>query len=246
MLLSGGALKNIIFLDIETVSAYPHFEDLPENFRDLWALKCQMFQKNSPEPLDVNLLYNMKAGIYSEFAKIVCISVGYLQFENNELVKCKLKSFADHDEKKLLQDFSNLMNTHYNNPEKDGICGHNIKEFDIPFICRRLVINRMPLPSLLDLSGKKPWQTAYMYDTMEMWRFGDYKNYTSLNLLAATLGIDTPKDDIDGSMVGKVYWEDNDLPRIASYCQKDVLTVMQVMLTFAAKDLIRPELIEIA
>lgn len=235
MIIAGQSLKKMLFIDIETVSAYPRFDDVPQNFKDLWAVKCQLFQKNSTEPQPPEDFYAQKAGIYSEFAKVVCISAGFFQFDGDEVVKCKIKSFAGDDEKEILQNFSTLLQSHYNNPEKDSLCGHNIKEFDIPFLCRRMVIHRLPLPKILDISGKKPWQTAHIWDTMDMWRFGDYKNYTSLNLLSAALGIETPKDDIDGSMVGHVYWEEKDLPRIATYCQKDVVTVMQIMLAFAGQ-----------
>lgn len=234
----------MLFLDIETVSAYKDWELLPDEFKSLWALKSAMLQRNLTEPATESSLYQQKAGIFAEFAKIVCISVGFLQWEGDEVVKCKIKSFSGHDEKLLLTNFANLLQTHYNDPEKDGVCGHNIKEFDIPFLCRRMVINRISLPNILDISGKKPWQTQHLYDTMDMWRFGDFKNYTSLNLLATALGIPTPKDDIDGSMVGNVYWEDQDLDRISIYCQKDVLTVIQIMLTFAGKPMLSQDFIE--
>lgn len=244
MLLSSKVLKKMLFLDIETVSAYKEWASVPEHFQSLWALKSATLQKNQQEPVSESDLYTQKAGIFAEFAKIVCISVGLLQYEGDDIVKCKIKSFAGHDESLILKDFCDLLNTHYKDPEKDSICGHNVKEFDIPFLCRRLMINRLPLPSILDISGKKPWQTQHLFDTMDMWRFGDYKNYTSLNLLAAALDIPTPKDDIDGSMVGKVYWEDQDTDRISTYCQKDVLTVVQVMLTFAGIKNLTPEQIE--
>ena len=244
MLITSKVLKKMLFLDIETVSAYKDWELLPEEFKSLWALKAAMLQRNLQEPATESSLYQQKAGIFAEFAKIVCISVGFLHWEGDEVVKCKIKSFSGHDEKLLLSQFADLLQTHYRDPEKDGICGHNIKEFDIPFLCRRMLINRLTLPNILDISGKKPWQTQHLYDTMDMWRFGDYKNYTSLNLLATALGIPTPKDDIDGSMVGQVYWEEQDLNRISTYCQKDVLTVVQIMLTFAGSQLLAPDYIE--
>ncbi|MBK8620982.1 MAG: ribonuclease H-like domain-containing protein [Saprospiraceae bacterium] len=244
MLVSVSSLKKMLFIDIETVSSVSTFEELSPAFQSLWEVKSNTLQKNSAETLTPAELYQNKAGIFAEFAKIVCISVGYLHFENNEITKCKIKSFAGDDEKKLLSDFANLLDTHYVNPEKDGLCGHNIKEFDIPFICRRMVIHKIKLPVLLDISGKKPWQTQHLWDTMDMWRFGDYKNYTSLSLLAATLHIETPKDDIDGSMVGQVYWKDRDVNRISTYCQKDVLAVAQIMLAFAGMDILSPEQVE--
>ncbi|MFZ1703019.1 MAG: ribonuclease H-like domain-containing protein [Saprospiraceae bacterium] len=234
----------MLFLDIETVSGQPNYSELPENLQKLWALKCQTFNRNSTEPQEESDLYGKKAGIFAEFAKIVCISVGYLQFDVNQLTKLKIKSFSGDDEKKILTDFVELLHDHFNNPERDSLCGHNIKEFDIPFICRRMVIHKIPFPKLLDLSGKKPWQTQHIWDTMDMWRFGDYKNYTSLNLLAAALQIPTPKDDIDGSMVGQVYWEEKDVDRISIYCQKDVVAVVQIMLAYAGQDILSQDLIE--
>ena len=190
-------------------------------------------------------MYHNKAGIFAEFAKVVCISMGFLSFEDEIPVKIRLKSLAGNDEKLLLEDFSRLLVNHYNDPENSRICGHNIREFDIPFLCRRMVINQVKFPPLLDLSGKKPWQTSHIMDTLEMWRFGDFKNYTSLQLLAYTLGVPSPKDDIDGSMVSDVYWNDNDIERIVTYCQKDVQTVIQVMMRYAGLPLFDDKNVEI-
>jgi DNA polymerase elongation subunit (family B) len=156
----------------------------------------------------------------------------------------RLKSFSG-EEKELLEEFNNLLNTHYDRLDDHHLCGHNIKEFDVPFLCRRSVIHGLDLPRLLNISGKKPWQVSHLLDTMELWRFGDYKNYTSLALLAGTLGIPSPKDDIDGSMVGHVYWQEDDIERIITYCEKDVITVAQVVMKFAGMDLIREDQIEV-
>jgi len=238
-------LKRTLFLDIETVSSFKNFNELPENMADLWKYKTRQFFKDPQDDIGPEDWYNSKAGIFAEFAKVVCISVGYFLFEGNEISKFKVKSFANDDEVIVLTDFMNLLKTYYNDPKTSFICGHNIKEFDIPFLCRRMVINGIEFPTLLDISGKKPWETAHLLDTMDMWRFGDYKNYTSLNLLSATLGIPSPKDDIDGSMVGHVYWQENDLERISLYCQKDVVTVAQVLLKFAGLPLIENEKIEL-
>lgn len=229
-------LKKCLFVDIETVSEYPNYDDLPEDMKYLWDIKSAQIKKSLPpssEDITPADLYVQKAGIFAEFAKVACISMGFLSFEDDFPSKIRIKSLAGHDEKVLLEDFSRLLINHYNDPENSRICGHNIKEFDIPFICRRMVVNHVRFPPLLDISGKKPWQTFQILDTMDMWRFGDYKNYTSLNLLAGTLGVKSPKDDIDGSMVGQVYWKDDDLDRIVTYCQKDVVTVMQVALRYA-------------
>ncbi len=144
----------------------------------------------------------------------------------------RLKSFAGDDERTVLSQFFDLVGTSFNNPFKHGFCGHNIKEFDIPYICRRAVVHQLAFPPTLDIAGKKPWETPHLIDTLELWKFGDRKNYTSLKLLAAVLGFPSPKDDIDGSEVGKVYWEESDLERIARYCEKDVLATIQLYLRF--------------
>ncbi len=185
--------------------------------------------------------YTERAGIYAEFGKIVCISVGAVFRDKDKKLKIRLKSFADANERHLLHEFSKLLFDHYNNPHKHFICGHNIREFDIPYICRRMVVNQLPLPGMLQIAGKKPWETKYFLDTMELWKFGDYKSYTSLKLLAAILDFPSPKDDIDGSNVGRVYWEDKDLERISLYCEKDVLATAQLFLRYQRKPLFEEE-----
>jgi len=223
-------ISDILFLDIETVPVSKEYYDLPPLIKELWNKKSKYWIKDKEESDELYAeLYSKKAGIYAEFAKVVCISVGYIkEFDGKKEIR--LNSYYGDDEKKVLSDFSDLLNKHFNNPNKYFLCGHNIKEFDIPFLSRRMIINGLPLPAMLDIAGKKPWETKHLCDTMEMWKFGDYKNYTSLNLLAAILGIKSPKDDIDGSMVAKVYWEEKDLERIKIYCEKDVTTVAQIYL----------------
>lgn len=241
-------LKRCLFIDIETVSEVADYENLSDDQKKLWEIKTIQLQRTSGNDhslIDAGTMYQNKAGIFAEFAKVVCISMGFLSFEDEIPVKIRLKSLAGDDEKLLLEDFSRLLVNHYNDPENSRICGHNIREFDIPFLCRRMVINQVKFPPLLDLSGKKPWQTSHIMDTLEMWRFGDFKNYTSLQLLAFTLGINSPKDDIDGSMVSDVFWNHNDINRIVSYCQKDVVTVIQVVMKFAGLPLFNDENIEI-
>ena len=147
-------------------------------------------------------------------------------------MECRIKSFASEDEKELLEDFCDMVVQYYNDPDVHSICGHNIKEFDIPYICRRLLVNGMPLPDILNIPGRKPWETNFLLDTMTLWKFGDYKHFTSLKLLTNIFDIPSPKDDIDGSDVNKVYWEDQDLDRIAKYCEKDVLAVIQLLFRF--------------
>jgi DNA polymerase elongation subunit (family B) len=190
--------------------------------------------------------FNDKAGIYAEFGKIICISVGFLtKSTDGSAPIMRLKSYANHIEKNLLEDFSELLNKYFNNPDKFAICGHNIKEFDVPYICRRMLINQLPFPKLFDIAGKKPWETKHLLDTLEMWKFGDNKNYTSLKLLTALFEIPSPKDDIDGSDVARVYWEDRDLDRIAVYCEKDVLATAQLYLRFKRLPLLKSEQIVI-
>lgn len=234
------ALNNILFLDIETVSQYPTYEEVPEEWKELWSLKAAYLIRNKEEET-FESVYN-RAAIYAEFGKIICISCGFIQ-GNGESKKLVLKSFYGHDEKELLLQFTEMLRRWATDNHK-YLCAHNGKEFDFPYLCRRLIINNVPIPPVLHISGKKPWEIAHL-DTMELWKFGDYKSFTSLNLLAHTLGIPTPKDDIDGKMVGEVYWKENNLERIAAYCQKDVVTVAQVYLRFNGESLIKPALIEI-
>lgn len=230
--------NNILFLDIETVSATATYEELPDKMKEFWAKK--MAYSSEKEGLSVEEMYS-KAGIYSEFGKIVCISVGFFYAKGGK-TKFRIKSFFGHDEKELINDFNGLLNQAFYSNEH-YLCGHNGKEFDFPYIARRTLINGLKLPALLDLAGKKPWEVKHL-DTMELWKFGDYKHYTSLALLAEIFNIPTPKDDIDGSEVGKVYWEDKNLKRIAEYCQKDVLAVAQLYLRYIGEDLIDNEDVE--
>ena len=246
MIIQKKTLKNVLFLDIETVSQTKNLSELPEPLQKLWISKSKKFlPKTEVEMTFDNAanFYTQKAGIFAEFAKIVCISVGYLSIKKNKDPSLRIKSFSG-NEKDILESFNEMLNLHYDDPDKQFLCGHNIKEFDIPFICRRNIVKGLNLPRLLNISGKKPWQVNYLLDTMDMWRFGDYKNYTSLALLSGALGIASPKDDIDGSMVGKVFWEENDIRRIVKYCEKDVLTVVQVALKFAGQPLLSEENVE--
>ncbi len=224
-------IKNILFLDIETVPMCAEYEQLSDRFKKLWNKKSERLAKkedDTPEKLFE------RAGIYSEFGRIICISVGFVK--DNKL---RLKSFYSHNEKELLTDFISLCNNYYNK-EKNLLCGHNAKEFDFPYIARRILVNNLKIPDILNIAGKKPWQVAHL-DTMHLWRFGDYKNYTSLELLTAIFDIPTPKDDIDGSQVANVYWKENDIERIARYCEKDVTAVVQLFLKYQDKPLMKPE-----
>ena len=181
-----------------------------------------------------------KAGIYAEFGKIICISVGFLIQAKGEM-QIRLKSFSSLNEKKLLQGFIDLLNTHYNH-NSYILCAHNGKEFDFPYISRRLLVNEMKLPILLNNAGKKPWEINNI-DTLELWKFGDYKHYTSLELLTNIFNIPTPKDDIDGSQVAKIFYEDQDIDRIINYCEKDVIATIQLFQKYRGQDLIDPAFI---
>jgi len=229
-------LNHLLFLDIETVPEVYNYSDLKGDIKHLWELKMkwQMERDNTT----AEELFE-KAGIYAEFGKIICISVGFLVNSGTTSIKYRTTSFAGDDEKKLLQEFPNLLNTHYNRQDR-YLCAHNGKEFDFPYIARRMLINGVKLPLMLDIAGKKPWEIKHI-DTMELWKFGDYKHYTSLNLLAHLFGIPTPKDDISGADVARVYYEEGDIDRIVTYCEKDTLTVCQLLLKYKGMKLIEDD-----
>lgn len=215
--------EDVLFLDIETVPATESFDDLTDRMKSLWEKKSKQFRLPEQLPDEV---YS-RAGIYSEFGRIICISAGFIREKNP--FSFRLKSFFGDDEKSLLTDFSAMV-SRFSKTSRDAIlCAHNGKEFDYPYIARRMAINELIIPEILDNSGKKPWEVKLL-DTMDLWKFGDYKSYTSLELLTTVLGIPTPKDDIDGSMVAGVYYTEKDIERIVRYCEKDVLAVAQVLL----------------
>lgn len=225
-------LDKILFLDIETVPETYHFADTDPETAHLFELKNARFKT---ETNTFEQVYREKAGIYAEFGKIVCISVGFVRSTATGRVMY-IKSYAHEDEETLLRQFVRLLEDNYNTPDK-RLCGHNSKEFDIPFICRRLLIHGIQLPNVLNLAGKKPWEIQHL-DTMELWKFGDYKAYTSLALLCHIFKIPTPKDDISGADVARVYYEENDLPRICRYCEKDVVALIQLFLRMNGEPMI--------
>jgi 3'-5' exonuclease len=226
-------LEKILFLDIETVAQQPNFNSVDERLRKFWEQKAKYIAADeTPEEA-----YS-RAGIYAEFGKIVCISVGFITYEGSEK-NLRLKSFYGDDEKLLVEEFFDLLNNYFNQADH-LLCAHNGKEFDFPYIARRALVNGLNIPSILDLAGKKPWEVAHL-DTLQLWKFGDYKNYTSLGLLTAIFNIPTPKDDIDGSMVNQVYWEDKDVERIKIYCEKDVVALTQLFLRYRNEDLVKEE-----
>jgi uncharacterized protein YprB with RNaseH-like and TPR domain len=231
---------NILFLDIETVPQFSSFDLVPDDWKELWTKKAEALLRNREDETTESIY--PRAGIYAEFGKVVCISCGYIQ-GNAEQKKIILKSFAGENEKILLHEFSEMVNR-WSASDARFLCAHNGKEFDFPYLCRRMIIHNLPIPGILNMSGKKPWEVSHL-DTMDLWKFGDFKNYTSLNLLAHALGVPTPKDDIDGSMVWEVYWKEKNLERIVTYCQKDVVTVAQIFLRMQGEALIHTEKIEI-
>lgn len=229
-------LENFLIIDIETVSQQKDFTSLHEEWQKLWEEKVKY---SLPENMIAGEYYPQRAGIMAEFAKVICISMAYFKKQGNDYT-LRVKSVFGHDEKELLQNFINTVNQLEAVHNKWCFTGHNIKEFDIPFLCRRLLINGLPIPEYLNFQNMKPWETN-MVDTFQYWRFGDYKNFTSLKLLAAALDVPSPKDDIDGSMVGAVYWNENNLERIVTYCQKDVATVANIILRFKRLPLLTDE-----
>lgn len=227
-------LENIVFLDIETVSAHRSFEDLNSDWQDLWKRKARNLLKEQQTEADI---YD-QASIYAEFGKVICIGVGLIR-RGKDGTQFRVKSYYGDDERTVLQEFANLLNKSFNGTTY-LLCAHNGKEFDFPYLARRMMVQGIALPKLLDIQGKKPWEVPHL-DTLELWKFGDRKSFTSLNLLAHLFEIPTPKDDIDGSMVGSVYWQDHDLDRIARYCCKDVLTLARVFLKFRGEKNISDE-----
>ncbi|MBT8307144.1 MAG: 3'-5' exonuclease [Maribacter sp.] len=223
-------LENILFLDIETVPEVENYQDLDVVKQELWEHKSQYQRKDD---FTAEEFYD-RAGIWAEFGKIICISVGYFNVKGDKR-EFRVTSFHG-EESKLLKDFKKLLNNHFKYP-KNLLCAHNGKEFDFPYIARRMIIHGIKLPYKLDLFGKKPWEVPHL-DTMELWKFGDFKHYTSLKLMANILGISSPKEDIDGSMVRDVYYEEQDLDRIVTYCELDVVTTAQVLLRLRNEEIL--------
>jgi predicted PolB exonuclease-like 3'-5' exonuclease len=213
-------IEKILFLDIETVPVTYNYAELNEDTKELWDKKWQYNKELSGEQ------QYAKAGIYAEFAKVVCIGLGYYNQQ-----KFRVKTFASGNETEILNAFADLLKQHFHT-NTHLLCAHNGKEFDFPFLCRRFLVNNLPLPKLLQLQGLRPWEVKHI-DTMDLWKFGDIKNFSSLNLLAHVFGIPSPKDDMDGSLVAKTFYEDNDLEKIERYCKKDVITLARVYNRFA-------------
>ena len=225
-------INDILFLDIETVPEKEFWEELTEETKGLFEKKTAYQRKDDITAKD----YYERAGIWAEFGKIICISVAYIdQHTSNR--NLRVTSFYGNNERQILRDFKALLENHFSQ-SKHLLCAHNGKEFDFPYIARRMIIHQIELPSKLNLFGKKPWEVRHL-DTMELWKFGDYKHYTSLQLLASILGIPSPKDDIDGSDVARVYYKEKNISKIVNYCEKDTITLAQLLLRFNNKNLIQ-------
>ena len=228
-------LEKILFIDIETVPQHPNYSELSDKFKKHWDKKASYLSADeTPEAL------YPRAGIYAEFGKIIVISLGYIRKKKGK-VGVFIKSIYGNDEKIILQKFNRLLNGYYNT-EAHYLCAHNGKEFDFPYIARRSLINGVKIADILNTPGAKPWQIRHL-DTLQLWRFGDYKNWTSLDVLTTVFNIPSPKADIDGSIVWKVYWEDKNIERIKKYCQNDVIAVAQLFLRYLNKPLIPQDLI---
>ena len=229
--------EDVLFLDIETVPQTSDYAQLPDDIKPFWDKKASYIIKGEETP---DSIFG-RSGIYAEFGKIICISVGFIVQRDGEKF-IRVKSFFGDDEKALLSEFS-VMLTRFGVKPKANLCAHNGKEFDFPYISRRMLINGVEIPELLDVAAKKPWEVKFL-DTMELWKFGDYKHYTSLDLLSKIFHIPSPKDDIDGSQVADVYYKEKDIERIVKYCEKDVLTVAQLFLRYKNEPIINPENME--
>ncbi|WGD35706.1 3'-5' exonuclease [Olleya sp. YS] len=226
-------LENILFLDIETVPETQFFKELDATKQELWDAKSSYQRKDE---FTAEEFYN-RAGIWAEFGKIICISVGYFTIQGDTRL-FRTTSFYS-EERELLKEFKNLLISHFSQA-KHLLCAHNGKEFDFPYIARRMIIHNIELPYKLNLFGKKPWEVPHL-DTLELWKFGDYKTYTSLKLMTNVLGIPSPKDDIDGSEVYRVYYEENDIDRIITYCEKDTIAVAQIFLRLRGDSILSDE-----
>jgi len=223
-------LEKILFIDIETAALSRKFDELSPDMKSLWNSKAQNLKRRELSTEEIEDLYIQKAGIYAEFSRVVCISIGYIQLKKNKIKSIRTKSLYNSDETKLLKSFSKLINKSFRSNKVNYICGHNVKEFDIPFLCRRILINEIELPEVFKIQGKKPWEITFILDTLQLWRFGDYKNYCSLDLLAKILNVPSSKTDISGKDIHKYYWFEKDMSSIVKYCEKDVHTTARVFL----------------
>ena len=218
-------LEDLIFFDIETVPLVEDFAGLPEDLQEIWQ---QREGGKAPEGMDLAEWYSERAGLFAEFGQVVCVALGFF-VRTKDGLSFRVKTIAHPEEELVLEEFSQVLHKHYPSLARHRLCGHNIKSFDIPYLCRRMLIHGMELHTQLDVAGLKPWEIPHL-DTMELWQFGDRRSFASLKLLSAIFGIPSPKTDIDGSEVGRVFWEDNDLERIAAYCARDVVSTARIVL----------------
>lgn len=233
--------EHVLFIDIETVPQVENLDQLPQNMQKLWIKKAGQIAREGESAEE---LFD-RSGIYAEFGKIVCISAGKIYRKDNERAY-RVKSFYGDDEPLLLKEFTEMLSNFMANP-MHKLCAHNGQEFDFPYIARRLLINGLKLPPILDIAGAKPWEVRdYLLDTLQLWKFGDYKHYSSLDLLCTIFNIPTPKDDIEGSQVAEVYYKEKNLDRIARYCEKDTFAIAQLILRYKGEPLIPQENYEIA
>jgi uncharacterized protein YprB with RNaseH-like and TPR domain len=231
------SFSHILFLDIETVPQKADYDQLTDTEKELWSKKAEFLRKTA---FDTPASLYHRAGIYAEFGKIICIATGIIASADGKRT-LRIKVFFGDDEKQILTDFAALLTSRFNESHH-LLCAHNGKEFDFPYLARRMIVNEIKIPSILNISGKKPWEIQHL-DTMDLWRFGDYKHFTPLNLLAYVLGIPSPKEDMDGSMVWFVYWKEKNMERIVNYCRKDVITLARIYLKMRNEPFLSDEFI---
>ena len=232
--------KNTLFIDIETVSGSENFSSISDRMKDFWVKKA----KNLANSANISFeeMYFERAALYAEFGKIIVVGMGFLFVNKQGELSLKVKTIANADEKELLVEFIDFINKTYKSRELT-LVAHNGKEFDFPYLCRRMLANRLEIPKSLQLQGKKPWEIIHQ-DTMEMWKFGDRRTYSSLELLAELMGIEGAKIDLSGDRVNYVFYKEKDLDRIAAYCGDDVIIVAQLYLRFHFLSIVEPQNIE--
>lgn len=218
--------KNFLLIDIETVCSVASYQQLPERMQLLWNKKANSLRKVDDDTSNADFFFQ-RGAIYSEFGKVVCIAFGAYFWNEKDEMSFKVKSFSGDDELRLLLEFKTLIEKYPSN--ELVLCAHNGKEFDFPYLCRRMLINNIPIPKVLQIAGKKPWEILHQ-DTMELWKFGDYKSYTSLDLMAAVFDLPGSKGEMSGDQVSRVYYEEKALEKISRYCREDVVVLGQLYL----------------
>ena len=232
--------KNLLFIDIETVSAESDFNLLSDRMKALWLHKASFL--SNPTNLNDEDFYFDRAGIYAEFGKIIAIGVGFFHWNDDQEICLKVKSISNDDETQVLRDFKILLEQKYK-PTTLTLCAHNGKEFDYPYLCRRMLVNGIDIPKALQITGKKPWEIPH-FDTLDMWKFGDRKHYTSLELLAAIFNIPSSKTELSGDQVNETYHHQNDLSKITRYCREDIIVLAQLFLKYQNMDIVKDENVE--